>query len=84
MAFRISEKKAREKGINRGSRTREQFANDKKFVPIFKEVKAEIRKMGFRIVEINDAIEQAVFEVYAALELGTTLAQGGYNDFSNH
>ena len=40
--------------------------------------------MGIRVVEVNDPIEQVVFEVYAALELGTTREQGGFNDFENH
>ena len=40
--------------------------------------------MQCRVVEVTDAIEQAVFEIYAALALRTTRDQGGYNDFETH
>ena len=40
-------------------------------------------KMQFRVVKVTDPIEQTLFEVYAALQLGT-MQQGGYNDFENH
>ena len=50
----------------------------------FDTTKEMVRKMGVRTVEINDPIEQTVFEVYAALELRTTREQGGFNDFENH
>ena len=83
LAFLMAEKKAGKKEIVRGSRTRKEFANDEKFKPIFSKSKAEVRQMKIRVVKITDPIEQAVFEVYAALELGTTREQGGYNDFEN-
>ena len=43
-----------------------------------------VRNMEFRVVEVTDAIEQTLFEVYAALQLGTMREQGGYNSFDNH
>ena len=35
--------------------------------------------MGVRVVEIEDDIEQAIFEIYAHMELDTP-----YNTFENH
>lgn len=46
-----------------------------------KAARDRVSKMQFRVVEINDAHEQYAFELYAALKLGTTLAQGGFNSF---
>ena len=40
--------------------------------------------MQVKVVEVDDAIEQSVFEVYAALHLKTTRGHCGYNDFENH
>ena len=40
--------------------------------------------MKIRVAAVTDAIEQTLFEVYAALELGTTRQQNGCNDFENH
>ena len=39
------------------------------------------RRMQVKVVEVDDAIEQSVFEVYAALHLKTTRDHCGYNDF---
>ena len=51
---------------------------------IISAARKRISKMQFRVVKIDDPIEQTIFEVYAALNLGTTRQQGGYNDFDNH
>jgi len=40
--------------------------------------------MNIRAIEVTDAVEQTVLEVYAALNLGTTRQQGGYNNFEAH
>ena len=84
LAFRMAERRAAKRGIKRGSRSRSDFQKDKEFKPFFDKAKAEVHEMNIRVVEINDAIEQTVFEVYAALQLGTTVPQGGFNDFENH
>lgn len=55
-----------------------------KFKKLFDTTKKTVRKMDIRIVEVTDPIEQAVFEVYTALELGTTREQGGYNNFGTY
>ena len=83
-AFLLAEEKAAKCEILRGSRSRNDFQNDDEFKPFFDAAKTNVKAMRFRVVEITDAIEQAVFEVYAALELETTREQGGFNDFENH
>ena len=45
------------------------------------QARKRVSKMQFRVVKINDDHEQYAFELYAALELGTTLEQGGFNSF---
>lgn len=64
--------------------SRGELQRDPEFKIWFDATKESVRSMGIRVVEITDPIEQAVFEVYAALELGTTREQGGFNDFENH
>ena len=83
-AFLRAEDKAKKQNIFRGSRSRKDFMSDEKFKPFFDQAKEEVSRMQVRTVGITDAIEQTVFEVYAALQLGTTRQQGGYNDFENH
>ena len=46
----------------------------------FREMKQRVRNMMVRAVEIEDSPTQAVFEVYAALVLGTTR----HNNFDTH
>ena len=40
-----------------------------------------VRKMQVRAVRIEDCIEQAIFEIYASVALGTVPE---YNNFCNH
>jgi len=49
------------------------------FVERFEAAKDRIAGMGIRFVEIEDQVEQAMFEVYAALAL-----KAKHNDFSTH
>ena len=67
-----------------GDVSRDVLQRDPEFKKLFDATKEMVSKMGIRVVEVTDPIEQAVFEVYAALELGTTREQSGYNDFENH
>ena len=83
-AFLLAEEKAAKHGIARGPRSRNDFQDDEEFKPFFDEAKTRVKAMRFRVVGITDAMEQCVFEVYAAVQLGTTRDQGGYNDFENH
>ena len=51
-------------------KTKDFHANDK-FARHFEEAKIRVGKMGVRAVSIDCPIEQTIFEVYAALALGT-------------
>lgn len=80
-AFRLAieeyERKYRKstKGIRR-----QDLENDQDFTIIFKEAKAKVAEMGIKAVEINEPITQTIFEVYAAMKLGTL----EFNSFENH
>ena len=81
MAFRI----AADQGMDSiDAFSRDKLQHDPEFKKWFDATNEMVRSMGIRVVEVNDPIEQAVFEVYAALELGTTREQGYFNDFENH
>ena len=83
-AFLLAMKMATCKGIDCTGKTRDdlQIADD--FKPLFDRAKKLVRNMQVKVVEVDDAIEQSVFEVYAALHLKTAREHGGYNDFENH
>ena len=59
---------------------RQDLETDTDFAILFKEAKARVAKMGIKVVAIDDQITQAIFEVYAAMTLGTLK----YNSFDNH
>ena len=61
------------------SKQRAVLEDDPEFKPLYDRAKRRVRNMGVRIVEIEDDIEQAVFEIYAHMKLGTL-----YNTFENH
>ena len=52
-------------------RSRREIQMDEKFSKKYLEKKEEVAKMNVRIIEIIDPAEQALFEIYAALELDT-------------
>ena len=83
-AFLLATIAAQAKGIDCTTPTRNDLQKADDFKPLYDEAKERVRKMEFKVVEIVDPIEQAVFEVYAALHLKTTLEHCGYNDFQNH
>ena len=51
--------------------TRKRLAEDPDFQQAFALATALIRQMKVRAVEIDDPIEQTIFEIYAHMELGT-------------
>ena len=57
----------------KGSRT--ELMRDKAFKAEFDRQRAEIARMKLRFVEIACPIEQHLFELYAALALGTSLTE---------
>ena len=58
--------------------TRPELAD--KYEAKFREQKQRVSNMEVRAVEVTDSVVQAVFEIYAALTLGTTR----YNRFDTH
>lgn len=66
-------------GIYHGYATRNELAANCWFNRAFGEQKERVRNMLVRVVEVEDPIEQTIFEVYAALALDTTR----YNNFDN-
>lgn len=70
-----------EKGLlyRTAGRTREELEADPDFHGAFEGAKRRVSQMEIRFVEIEDPITQALFEIYAALELDCK-----YNDFGTH
>jgi hypothetical protein len=60
-------------------RSRRELQMDEKFSKKYLEKKEEVSKMKVRVIEIIDPAEQALFEIYASLELQTP-----YNVWENH
>ena len=58
---------------------RNELANDSEFKGLFSEARQRVKNMSIRVVEIQDPIEQTIFEVYAHMKLGTS-----FNSFENH
>jgi hypothetical protein len=63
--------------ITKKSRTNLQM--DSTFSEKYDEAKNEVSKMVVRVIEIVNPVEQALFEIYASLELATP-----YNAWENH
>ena len=75
----IAKKCFEKKYPDRKNMTRKALLKDKEFKLLFRKAVNRVRKMGVRVVEVNDPIEQTIFEVYAHVALETP-----YNDFRNH
>jgi excinuclease UvrABC nuclease subunit len=78
-AFLLAKEKADELGINT-KMERKVLEKELSFQPLYYEAKIKVSNMPVRVVDIDDQVLQALFEVYASLELKTTK----YNDFSTH
>jgi predicted GIY-YIG superfamily endonuclease len=79
LAFRIAKKSASVIQIRGGKQTNQQLMENSDFVKKFKAAKERISRVRIRYIPIEDQIEQAIFEIYAHLELDTEL-----NDFNTH
>ncbi len=77
-AFRIAKELAEKDGINI-KRKRNELVHDTEFYKIFKIAKDRVSKMNIKCIEIEDQVDQTLFEVYASIVLKTP-----YNDFKNH
>ena len=60
-----------------GSRT--ALMENPEFSNAFSKAKERIRKMDLRFIEVDKAIQQAIFEIYVSIALQTP-----YNDFETH
>ena len=78
-AFILAMKQARILDLKYESITRATLRDDPVFDQIFTKAKIRVKAMGIRYVEITNQKEQALFEVYAAMELNTP-----HNTFENH
>jgi len=72
---------AKENTINTETvrRSRKDLQMDKEFSKNYFAKKDEVSKMKVRVIEIIDPAEQALFEIYASLEMNTP-----YNVWENH
>jgi hypothetical protein len=55
------------------------LAQDADFRPIFLQQVEVIRRMFYRFIEVSDPVEQYLLELYAAMELGTSM-----DEFDTH
>ena len=83
-AFLLSKHIAKEKNIalvNKDSRklTREELVLHDLFKDIFAEQKQRVAKMKFKAIEIENSNFQAIFEIYASMQLNAL-----HNNFDNH
>ncbi len=69
-AFNLAKEEAANEGIDISQR-RKQLENDPAFEPLFSEAKKRVSQMQIRVILVDDAALQAVFEVYVALALET-------------
>lgn len=79
-AFLIAKLCAAKAGVNT-SVTAKDLESDDAFKPLFKVAKRRVSDMDVRFIEMCDPILRTVFEVYAAVALGTDLE---YNNFETH
>jgi hypothetical protein len=69
-AFNIAKQDAKESGIDI-NKPRRDLERNPQFAQKYKDAKDRVSKMQIKAIEIDDPVEQTLFEVYAALELGT-------------
>lgn len=79
LAFRIAKQEYFNSQKEKGRKTNEQLMENSVFREKFEAAKSMIAKTRIRFIEIEDQVEQTIFEIYAALVLDTEL-----NDFSTH
>lgn len=79
-AFQIARKRAEADGIETNI-GRAELARDPEFSPYFSAAKEHVRQMDVRFIALNDPITEAMFEIYAAVVLGTDRS---YNSFETH
>lgn len=78
-AFNIAKLRAKNEGLDI-NKNRIELEKSHYFEKPFTKAKERVSKMKIKCVAVDDQVTQALFEVYAAIELGTTK----YNDFNTH
>lgn len=77
-AFMVAKQDAKKRGYNLKG-TRDTLQKEDAFSQVFAEAKSRVRNMKIQIIQVDDPVEQTLFEVYAALELKTE-----YNKWETH
>jgi hypothetical protein len=77
-AFRLAIEKAEKKGID-VKKLHAELEKDPYFAEVFSKEKERVSQMQIRTVEINDSLEQTLFEIYASVAFNTK-----YNYFNVH
>jgi hypothetical protein len=78
-AFNFAKREAGAAGIDL-ARTRDALWADPAFQEHFTAAKATVREMEVQFVQIDDLVTRAVFEIFAAVALGTL----EFNSFAEH
>lgn len=78
-AFLLAKDLANTRGLVVGG-PRQQVVSDPEFAPLFIQMKERVSAMDVRFIVMHDPIERTMFEMYAALHLGTEQ----YNSFETH
>ncbi len=79
LAFRIAKQNTSTLQRKEKKQTNEQLMKNRDFFEEFEAAKDRIARTKIRFIEIEGQIEQAIFEIYASLALGTK-----FNDFGTH
>ncbi|HEY9083706.1 MAG: hypothetical protein COA31_005470 [Flavobacteriales bacterium] len=77
-AFKLAKEQANKMCIDTKLK-RSALVKDKKFNKLFSKSKQQVAAMDIKYIEINNPIEQYLFELYVSEMLKTP-----YNDFENH
>lgn len=80
LAFNLARKAVADRADIAGSRSRGDLAADPLFDGVFRAARERVAAMQFRFVEIREPELRTVFEVYAAVALGTS----EHNSFQTH
>jgi len=78
-AFNIAKKQAVMESIDI-KKPRKKLEKDSRFHELFMEAKRRVSKMSVKVIQIEDPVLQAIFEIYASIKYETQ----EYNDFETH
>ena len=78
-AFKRARERTGIKADYKPGNSRKVLAESEHFRPVFLEQVATIRKMTYKFMPVGDPVEQYLLELYAAMELGTSM-----DEFDTH